>query len=109
MTIDTRPTRCYWILETQFHPEHGYIPSVVTQDEPGHAPCIGNGEFSQPLYFGKTLDAARSLCDAINEETFGLLPDQTQAIFESSIVASMQRDAERSQHDDEYDRALGRA
>ena len=25
--------------------EHGYIPSVVTEDEPGHTPMRGNGPY----------------------------------------------------------------
>jgi hypothetical protein len=43
------PRRCLYVFETSLT-EHGYIPSMITEGEPGHSPMKGNGEHSQPWY-----------------------------------------------------------
>jgi hypothetical protein len=77
--------QCYWIEQTQSDP-HGFIPSVVTENEPGHTPLRGDPATLQaPWYWGKTLDEAEATCDRMNRERFGLSPREANEIVLSSM------------------------
>jgi hypothetical protein len=86
------PRRCYVILPEQRN-DRGYIPSIVTEGEPGHAPLMGRGEFSQPWYWGTDLAAATRLCAEFNRKDFGLDGPECSAIVSSSVMASIRMDA----------------
>jgi hypothetical protein len=76
--------QCFYVPVDQFD-ENGYIPSLVTENEPGHAPLRGNGPFAEPWYWGKTYEQAKRACDEENERTFGLTPTQATRIVASSM------------------------
>lgn len=59
------PRWCYYIPEGQ-RDEHGYIPSIVTEGEPGHTPLTGNGPCAQPWHWGHTLAEAQATAEAEN-------------------------------------------
>ena len=83
--MTTRRT-CIFVSETMLTKD-GYIPSVVTEDEPGHAPLTGNGDFARPWYWGHDIVEARRLAREYNEQ-LGLSEDDVQAIILSSMRAS---------------------
>ncbi len=87
--------QCFYIPEDQFVPGRGYIPSLVTEDEPGHSPMSGRGEFSEPWYWGMDIDTARRIAAEANARDFGLTPEQVDAIISSSIAASIRVDSAR--------------
>lgn len=83
-----KPKRyCFYVDESMNTP-NGYIPSMVTEDEPGHAPMIGNGELSQPWYWGTDIDTARRIARESNHK-LGLTDDDVEEIMQSSITASI--------------------
>ena len=61
MEAKSEPRTCYYILHTQFDSE-GFIPSLVTENEEGHRPLIGNGTGAAPYHWGKTLEEAERMC-----------------------------------------------
>lgn len=79
----TKPRRCFIVLEDQ-RDDSGYIPSLVTEDESGHAPLIGNGEFASPWHWGTTLDEAKEVCRTENAK-LGLSDDDVTTIVCSSM------------------------
>jgi hypothetical protein len=89
-TPDLSKPHCYVILETEFDPGKGYVPSLVVQDDPGHYPMRGSGPFASPWYWGLTLDAARAACAAANAER-GITPEMAQDIVDSSMIASFRQ------------------
>jgi hypothetical protein len=76
---------CYYIPEDQYD-EHGYIPSIVTEGQPGHAPLAGNGTASRPWYWGKTLEEAIARCTAENA-ALGISPRDALDMLFSSMQA----------------------
>ncbi len=66
--------------------ENGYIPSLVTENEAGHAPMTGNGEHASPWYWGKTYEQARAVAAQENERK-GLTPADVAQIVSSSMRA----------------------
>lgn len=83
-----KPRRCFYIPNGQFD-EHGYIPSLVTEGEPGHTPLRGDpAKFQAPWYWGKTYESATANCAAENLETFGLTEAEAAEIVASSMGAS---------------------
>jgi hypothetical protein len=87
-TTEQQHNWCYYIDPTQVpDPEHGYVPSVVTRNEPGHAPLTGNGACAQPWYWGKTYPEADRYCVKANEK-IGVSPAEAAMIILSSIMAS---------------------
>ena len=80
------PRQCFVILETQYD-EHGYIPSLVTENEPGHAPMMGNGEHATPWYWGKTIERAKEVCARVNKQRFGITEQTAERILASSMFA----------------------
>ncbi len=102
------PRICFFIVEGQFHPELGYIPSLVTEDEPGHSPMAGRGELSEPWYWGTDLETARKVCAMVNLDDFGLTEYDAAEIVASSVGASIIADARHQRVSDDLDRKLGR-
>lgn len=113
MALDSRrtvsaPRQCFYIPIEQFHPEHGYIPSLVTEGEPGHSPLMGKDELAMPWYWGKTYEEAVANCAAANERNFHLTAEEVTEIVNSSIAASIRKDAEAERQKADYERKLGR-
>lgn len=82
MTTNTK-RQCFFIPEGQ-RDEYGYIPSLVTENEPGHSPMTGD-ESQTPWYWGKTRERAERVCDRINKQRFGITPKTATRIVVSSM------------------------
>lgn len=82
----TPARQCFYVPHDQFD-ENGYIPSLVTENEPGHAPLTGNGRFAEPWYWGKTYEEAQKTCDRENAR-LGLSRLDAADIVASSMGAS---------------------
>ena len=80
------PRTCFYIPPDQ-HDENGWIPSVVTEGEPGHAPLTGNGPCARPWYWGKTLAGAQATADRENAR-LGLSRGEALSIVLSSLRAA---------------------
>jgi hypothetical protein len=104
----TEPRRCFFILVDQFHPDQGYIPSLVVENEAGHSPMVGQGEHSQPWFWGKDYDVAKQICAEANQRTFGLSPAEASDIVASSMAAGHRQDATAASHRVELAEKLGR-
>jgi len=78
--------RCYYILADQYD-KQGYIPSLVTEHEPGHAPMTGQGDGAAPWHWGKTLEEAEAVCNDVNLKQFNLTPLEAMEIVASSMRA----------------------
>lgn len=89
------PRMCFIVLESQRN-SRGYIPSAVTEGEPGHSPLIGRGEHSQPWFWGAPTEEgwvdAQRICAEENER-LGLTPADVQTIVESSMVEQFKVDS----------------
>ena len=81
------PRQCYYISVRQYD-EHGFIPSLVTENEAGHRPMTGRGNGAAPWYWGKTLDRAEEVCARVNLQRFGINQDTAERIVASSIAAT---------------------
>lgn len=78
---------CFWIDPAQDGSE-GWIPSVVTEGEPGHSPLKGNPEkLRAPWIWGVTLEQAQAVC-AVENAKNGVSPDDALEILMSSMRAS---------------------
>lgn len=91
----TNPRWCFAVFEWQRN-EHGFVPSIVTEDEPGHAPLVGRGELAQPYYWGDTIDVARKTCDRANAK-IGISPEVAEHIVASSIATQTRLDARKAE------------
>lgn len=98
--------RCFYIPEGQCHPDRGYIPSIVTEGEPGHSPLIGNGEYAEPWYWGDLEQATRIAIEA--NAKLGLTEQDAKEIVASSIGASIKADAQKTKADDRFYKAMAR-
>ena len=78
--------QCFYISATQ-RDEHGFIPSLVTENEPGHSPMTGQGEHAAPWYWGKTLEHAEQTCERVNLERYGISRKTASRIVASSMFA----------------------
>ena len=85
--MNDKPRECFYIPPTG-RDEHGYIPSLVTENEPGHAPMCGRGPYSAPWYWGKTLERAQEVCDRVNMDRYGISRATQLRIVASSMRAS---------------------
>ena len=65
--------------------EHGFIPSVVTENEPGHTPMTGGRE-GTPWYWGKTYEEAQAVAAKANADK-GLSHLDVTEIIASSMNA----------------------
>lgn len=97
------PRKCVVVLDSQYVDGRGFVPSVVVEGEAGHHPLTGQGELSEPWYWGHDIAKARKLAADLNAK-LGLTEDDAHAIFESSIVASFREDGARER----VDQKLGR-
>lgn len=86
MTTTLEKRWCFYIPRGQCN-DNGYIPSVVTEAEAGHAPLIGSGELSEPWYWGSTYEEAVALARKYNLER-GLSDEDVDEIVVSSVAAS---------------------
>jgi hypothetical protein len=77
---------CFAIREYS-RDEHGYIPGVVFENEPGFYPLAGNGPCAQPWYWGTTREEADRACAHANAEA-GISPEEAARIEESARLAS---------------------
>ncbi len=76
--------QCFIVFEDQ-RDEHGFIPSLVTEGEWGHAPLRGDPEKLQsPWYWGTTIEEAQQVCAAQNRR-LGLTEDDVLRITASSM------------------------
>lgn len=103
---ESQPRQCFAVFQGQFTPGKGYIPSVVKEGEPDHWPLIGGDEQALPYYWGMTLEEAQAACDRANANSYGLTPEEAQEIIDSSIMASVRRDAARERAQADYIRKL---
>ena len=78
--------QCLYVDETMQH-EGGYVPSMVTEGEPGHAPLEGNHPLASPWFFGQDIETAKRLVEETNAK-LGITPDQAREIVLSSMAAS---------------------
>jgi hypothetical protein len=81
---DTIPRRCFYIPADAYVEGKGFVPSLVTENEPGHSPLTGNGEFAAPWYWGNTYEEAKALADSENAKK-GLTADDVATIIASSM------------------------
>lgn len=81
------PRRCMYISPMQYDEGRGFVPSLVIENEPGHSPMRGRGEFAEPWYWGDTLDRAREVCDRYNQDRLGISPKTAMRIVASSMGA----------------------
>lgn len=76
----------YWIDPTQDTTRYGgYVPSVVTEFEPGHQPMIGPHDGVRPIIWGSTLEDAQANAEAANAE-MGIAPDDARSIVTYSMA-----------------------
>lgn len=85
MTPPTDKRQAFYIDATM-HTEHGFIPSVVTENEPGHTPMRGNGPHASPWYWGDDLATARHTAAKANAD-LGLSNSDVRDIIASSFRA----------------------
>lgn len=85
--MPSTPRQCFWIPAEPYD-ERGWVPSLVTEGEPGHQPLTGHGAQAQPWFWGHTYDEARKAAERENAQTFGLSPEDAAAIVASSVTAS---------------------
>lgn len=84
--MSDKPRQCFIVLPDQYD-EHGFIPSLVTEGEYGHAPLSGDpAKLQSPWYWGTTYEKARELCAKMNRETFKLDEIETANIVASSMA-----------------------
>ncbi len=77
--------QCYFVTESQ-RDEYGFIPSLVTENEPDHSPMIG--EYATPWYWGKTIERAREVCARVNLQRFGISEQTADRIVASSMFTN---------------------
>ncbi|MFG1995252.1 hypothetical protein ACGFJ7_35285 [Actinoplanes sp. NPDC048988] len=78
--------QAFYIDETM-RTEHGFIPSIVTEDTPGHTPLSGSGPQSSPWFWGHDLASARRIAATANAR-LGLSDSDVRDIVASSFRAS---------------------
>lgn len=81
-----KPRQCFVILQTQ-RDEHGFIPSLVTEGEPGHSPMTGRGEHATPWYWGDTYERAWKVADRYNKQRYGITHKTALRIMASTMHA----------------------
>lgn len=89
----TEPRRCLWILETEYDPKGGYIPVMVTENEPGYNAMRGQGGHAQPWFWGHDLDTAKRLADKANDERGISRGDALEIVASSMAAQNAQEDS----------------
>ena len=89
-TSGPRGRFCYYVNPIQDPTNHGgFVPSAVYENESGHFPMLGQGEFAQPWVWGETLADAEGVADKTNRD-LGLSPkDVAQIISRSMLMGQM--------------------
>lgn len=82
-----KPRQCFYIPASAYVEGRGFVPSLVTENEPGHCPMTGNGECAEPWYWGDTYERAQEVCDRVNLDRYGLTPKAATRIVASSMAA----------------------
>lgn len=83
----TEKRQCFFVDPESYVEGKGYIPSLITEGEPGHAPLTGDpAKHQTPWYWGQTYEEAVNICKAQNEQ-MGLTPDDVMDIIGSSMRA----------------------
>ncbi len=80
-------TWCYYVSPTEFDDGKGYVPCVVVEGESGHYPMRGNGQQSQPWYWGTEYAAAAHIAERENNK-MGISSERATDIVMSSMRAS---------------------
>lgn len=79
------PRQCFVILATEYDEGFGYVPCLVTENEPGYGAMRGNGEGATPWYWGKTMERAEEVCAHFNQERYGISKATATRIVCSSM------------------------
>jgi hypothetical protein len=87
-TMGAGKRQCFFIDTGSFVEGRGYIPSLVTEDEPGHQPMSGRTGQEEPWYWGPDLKMAQATADHVNMERWGLTKSEATKIVASSMGAS---------------------
>lgn len=74
---------CYFI-PPQTPDRKGFIPACVIENVEGYRMMSGNGEFSEPWYWGKTEVEANRVCDEMNAKR-GITKERQQEIITSTM------------------------
>ena len=106
MTI-TKARQCFAILDSLYVKDKGFVPTLVTENEPGHQPMIGRDQFSEPWYWGQDRETAQRICDEANARDFHLTPAEAKEIIDSSITAQIALDARRDRGRERMDQVFG--
>lgn len=84
------PRQCFYILDA-LKTEGGYVPALVTENEPGYAPMSGDPDKLQtPWVWGPTKGMPSGQAADRNAQ-MGLSPDDVARIVASSMGASRAR------------------
>ena len=86
---EDRPRRCLWISGVTLHGQ--YVPSLVTEGEPGHVPVSDTVAVAEPWQWGERREDAERAADLVNQAAFGLTPQQAQTIVASRPDAAPTR------------------
>lgn len=79
--------KCFYIPVEQFD-SAGYIPSLVTEGQSGHAPLAGNGAHAEPWHWGKTYEDACKIAEQENAR-LGVSPaDAVEIVLSSMSIAA---------------------
>lgn len=95
--------QCFWI-DPLHKIEGGYIPALVTENEPGYQLMSGRDETVAPWVWGPTLENAEATAERENERRWGLDKVEALKIVASSMGASrMQEESIRAEvHSDDH-------
>lgn len=80
------PRKCFYISHDAHVQGKGFIPSIVTEGEPGHAPLVGSGDLAEPWFWGETYEEAKAIALEENGK-LGLTRDDITEIIASSMRA----------------------
>lgn len=94
--------RMAFFVDATMHTPNGYVPAVVYEGESGYYPMIGQGELSEPWYWGHDLTKAEQLADEANAK-LGLSPEEAKAIIHSSITTQIREDAVRQRVEERWE------
>jgi hypothetical protein len=84
--VPAKPRTCFYIPPDAYVEGKGFVPSLVTEGEPGHAPLAGSDELAQPWYWGNTYEDAKAIALEENGK-LGLTRDDVTEIILSSMRA----------------------
>lgn len=82
------PRTCYFIPHDAGTPD-GFIPSLVTENQPGHSPMTGNNT-QVPWFWGHTYEEAEATANSVNKRN-GITPTDAAEIICSSMFAKLDK------------------